>query len=341
MCTSSTILGNENGVEPDDASTRLLVSRRFFAFDTIVELTAYADPTLCDAAFDAVRSACLRYEQLFSRTLPHSDIGRLNSACGAKTAIDPETADLLARSLFYCAESAGRFDITIGSLSHLWDCKRKTAPSPGQISSALDHVDWRKLSVECSSSVESRTHLGRSAGRVGAARLADPLAAIDLGGIAKGWIADKARQIMKEQGVSSFILNMGGNIVACGQRPGGGPWRIGIKNPFDPDSCARCIPLFEASAVTSGIYERCFIGDDGILRHHIIDPSTGYPVQTDAVSATAIARKSIDAEGFSTTLLALGIERGIEFARNRPELDNAIFIDRGGGIHEAAQNQGR
>lgn len=284
-----------------------------------------------EPAFDAVHSACLRYEQLFSRTLPYSDIGRLNNAHGEEVAINGDTADLLNSALAYCAESAGAFDITIEPLSRLWGFKRKIAPSPEQVSLALEHVDWRNLSIGYRDPAEDGAQLGRTA----TARLADPLASVDLGGIAKGWIADKARRIMKEHGVTSFVLNLGGNIVACGQRPGGGPWRIGIKNPFEPGSCARCIPLSEASAVTSGVYERCFVDDRGTLQHHVIDPTTGYPVQTDAVSATAIARKSIDAEGFSTTLLALGIERGIEFARSRPELDNAIFIDRKGKVHES------
>ena len=112
-------------------------------------------------------------------------------------------------------------------------------------------------------------------------------------------------------------MNLGGNVVAHGEKPDRVPWRIGLQDPRDKEGVVGAVAVHDASAVTSGVYERCF-ERDGTFYHHILDPETGLPAQTDTAGATVIARRSLDAEGYSTTLLALGIERGIAFARSHP-----------------------
>lgn len=303
---------------PDDAG---MMTHVFYAFNTVVTLQAYGEPGRCAAAFDAARSACREFERRLSRTLPHSDIARLNAAAGQPVRIHADTAELLLEALRYCADSEGRFDITMGSVVRLWNFHEGLIPERARIDEALRHVDWRLLNVW-------------QEGARWLARIDDPLAAVDAGGIAKGWIADRLTALMRAEGLESFIVNLGGNVMASGSKPDGAPWRIGLQDPREKGGIVGAVAVRDASAVTSGVYERCF-ERDGRLYHHILDPATGYPVVTDAAGATALARRSIDAEGYSTTLVALGIERGIAFARAHPAILKAYFVDADGNVREA------
>lgn len=298
-----------------------MMTHRFYAFNTVVTLQAYADPDRCRTAFEDARDACRSFERSLSRTLPHSDIARLNASEGAPTPIGADTAQLLNEALRYCADSEGRFDITMGAAVRLWDFHKGIMPDQMALEEALSHVDWRGMHVK-------QTDGGWEA------RLDDPQAAVDVGGIAKGWIADRLAELLASHGLESFIVNLGGNVVAHGQKPDGSPWRIGLQDPRDKHALVGAVAIREASAVTSGVYERCFT-QDGTLYHHILDPETGYPAQTDAAGVTVLARRSIDAEGYSTTLLALGIERGCTFAREHPAIFAAYFVNAEGNVIEA------
>ena len=130
-------------------------------------------------------------------------------------------------------------------------------------------------------------------------------------------------------------MNLGGNVAVSGTKPTGDPWRVGIRDPRDPSQLIGAVPLVAGSAVTSGVYERCFTAPDGTFYHHILDPRTGRPVETDVAGVTVICEASTDAEGFSTTLLALGLERGLALARRHPEILQAFFIAPDGAITPA------
>lgn len=300
---------------------------RFLAFNTVIDLEAYGEPDACRAAFEEARSLCRTYERLFSRTLPHSDIARINGAGGAAVAIDPRTFDLLARALAYCAASEGTFDITVGPAVGLWNFHEGTVPDPAALAAAVEHVDWHQV------------QLWEEAGPDGTAtcfaRLADPEAAVDAGGIAKGWIADALVEAAWAHGLTGLIVNLGGNVAVRGAKPSGEPWGIGVRDPREPEKLIGAVPLTGGSAVTSGIYERCFTAPDGAFYHHILDPRTGMPVATDVGGVTVICERSIDAEGFSTTLLALGAERGCALVQRHPEILQAFFVDSAGKITPA------
>lgn len=287
----------------------------FPAFDTGCSITAYGGRSAMEEALQAAWEACREYEGLFSRTLPSSDIGRLNRAGGAPVEVDPRTFGLLEAACTYCAAGEGVFDITVGALSDLWDFKEGRIPSPAQRAAAAAHVGWEGLELQ-------RDGTGRCL-----ARLADGAARIDLGGIAKGWIADELGRQLMRAGARGAVLNLGGNVLVRGAKPDGSPWRIGIRNPLaqKPDASRYSIRLQSGSVVTSGIYERSFIRD-GVRYHHILDPKTGMPVACKAVSASVVAERSIDAEGYSTTLLALGPKRARGFLQRHPEIIQAVFI---------------
>ena len=304
---------------PNDAG---MMTHLFYAFNTVITLQAYDDPAPCRAAFDDARAACRVFERELSRTLPHSDIARLNAAGGAPVDIGSNTAELLRASLRYCAESEGRFDITMGAAVRLWDFHQGIIPDRAAVQEALSHVDWRGVHVR-------EEQPGRWT-----AQLDDAQAAVDVGGIAKGWIADRLADLMAKHGLESFVVNLGGNVMAHGQKPDGSAWRIGLQDPRDKNALVGAVSVRDASAVTSGVYERCF-QHDGVLYHHILDPETGFPACTDAAGVTVVTRRSIDAEGYSTTLLALGIERGCAFARKQPAILAAYFVDANGKVTQA------
>lgn len=311
----------EDFLETSGPNEAGLVTQRFFAFNTAITLQAFADERTCLAAFERVREDARRFERLFSRTLPHSDIARVNAAGGSAVEIAPDTAKLLECALAYCADSAGRFDITMGTAVQLWDLRRAVIPSQDALREAIGHVDWRGVRVW----EDGGRHL---------AQINDPQAAIDVGGIAKGWIADSFTQTLIEEGLENFLINLGGNVVAHGEKPGGAPWNIGIRDPREEGAIIGALPIRNASTVASGIYERC-CEVDGKFYHHILSPETGMPVQTDVAGVTVVADRSIDAEGYSTTLLALGTAQGLAFARKHPAIRKAIFVTRDSNVIES------
>ena len=276
-------------------------------------------PAQVSDAFHELRALCERYENLFSRTIPASDISRINSAGGEAVAVAPETAQMVARALTYCEKSGGVFDVTAGCLTRLWDFHQGIVPEQQTLQQAVQRVDWRTVNVF----QENDTWY---------VQLADPAAALDVGGIAKGWIADELGKYLQRKGFEDFLINLGGNVLAHGHNAQGKPWTIGITNPFPDQSENVVVRCTGESVVTSGTYERCF-QKNGVLMHHILDPQTGFPVVTDAVGATIVCEKSIDAEGFSTTALALGVESGLAFCKAQPEIISAIFIDVRGNVH--------
>ncbi len=296
------------------------VQVQFRAFGTLASFLSYDDEALCTAAFENARAACERYEQLFSRMIPTSDVCRISASAPEFVRIAPETFDVLAASLRYCAEGAGLFDITIGAVSRLWDFRASAVPDPAAIREALAHVNWRTVELE-------RTPEGECC-----ARVTDPAVVLDVGGTAKGWIADSLAAQLREAGLSSFIVNLGGNVYAAGIRPDGVSWNVGVRDPRHADRCLAAVRVSDASVVTSGVYERCFV-KDGRLYHHVLDPKRGYPAETDLLSATIVADASQDAEGYSTTMLALGLEQARAFAETHPVIRKAFLVDVADNVH--------
>ena len=193
----------------------------------------------------------------------------------------------------------GKFDITIAPVSSLWDFKSESPapPNDSQIKEALSHVNYKNISVE-GNTVE----------------LLDESAAIDLGGIAKGYIGDKAKEFLIEKGVTKALINLGGNIlVIC---PENDSLKIGIQDPNGQEGAlSGAISTNGNSLVTSGIYQRCF-EYNGKLYHHILDTSTGYPVDNNLASVTIIGPESADCDALSTTVFCLGAEEGLKLVNS-------------------------
>ncbi len=291
--------------ETATASSSKPLTRQGFMLDTTISISLYDNKSedILDGAFEL----CEEYEQLFSRTIEGSDVYRINSSNGSPVAVSDATAELIETALSYSELSDGAFDPTIEPLVTLWGITSDNphVPSSEDIKSALALVDWTQVSVD-----GNTVTLGAGMG-------------IDLGGIAKGYIADKLAEYLSNSGITSALINLGGNVLTIGAKPDGSSFTIGVQKPFgESGEVLGACRVTNMSVVTSGIYERYFIEND-TLYHHILDTSTGYPVDNDIYSVTIISPSSTNCDALSTICFALGTELGLELIES---LDNTEAI---------------
>ena len=285
------------------------VSKTGFLFDTVVTITLYGS----DRDQEELLEECFRkgeaYEQLFSRTIETSEISRINQAKGEPVTVSDDTRELIEKGLYYSELSGGAFDITIAPVSSLWDFKSAdpSVPDADAISRAVQAVDYHTVHIDGNQ-----------------VWLENPDAALDLGGIAKGFIADRLKEFLVSNGVSSGIINLGGNVLTIGQKPDGSLFRVGVRDPKDTGSSLAVISMGPGTVVTSGVYERCF-EKDGVFYHHILDPETGLPAETDLTSATIVGQSSMDADAMATALIVMGREKALAFCEEHQV--EAMFID--------------
>jgi len=276
-----------------------------FYFDTVITLSLQSGDS---AVFTGALDLCAELDALLSKTNPKSDVYRINHAGGNVVTIDPRTADLLAQALYYSELTNGAFDISIEPLMTLWDFPNAgTPPDADAIDAARSRVDYRRISLD-GLTVQLPADMQ-----------------IDLGGIAKGYIADQVAAYCVEHGVKSGLLNFGGNVYAIGAQPDGQSWNIGIQNPHEPNgTILTALPLADGSLVTSGTYQRNFT-HDGTVYHHILDPKTGYPVQNGLASVTILAPHSLDADALSTACFVLGAQEGLKLIESLDQTE-AVFV---------------
>lgn len=285
-------------------------SRTGLALDTVVSITVKeaAAGTDTEAVLDACFAEIARLETLLSVTSETGDVARVNASAGETVTVAEETADLLQLCLDYAALSDGAFDVTVRPVTQLWDFQQGVIPDAESLAAAAATVDYRHLTV-------NGTAVTLTEG------------AVDLGGIAKGYIADRVCELLKEHGVTSALIDLGGNIVACGSN-GAADWRIGIKNPAQTDTLCAVVTGREFSVVTSGVYERGFTRD-GVRYHHLLSPETGMPVQNGLASVTVVCADSVRADALSTACFVMGEEAAL------PLLDSldgteALFVRQDG-----------
>ncbi len=334
------------------ASTELNpVTKESFYFDTVCQITVYrmseSDETENAEAADGQGSAkskesspleeteweesagriidgafalCSEYEKLLSKTVEGSDIWNINHAGGESVSCDERTIELIQKGIQYGELSGGVFDITIGKAEDLWDFHgdNPKVPEESLLEEAVSHVDYTKI----------RTDEGN-----GTVQLLDSEAEIDLGGIAKGYIADAVSEYLQGQGVLSAIISLGGNIVCVGEKEENVPFCIGIETPYsDRTEIVGSADCADGTLVTSGVYERYFtVGEKEY--HHILNPQTGYPAQTDVLGVTieGALGTSGDCDALSTICLSMGSEKGSALIEGLEGYE-AVFILRDGSI---------
>lgn len=260
-------------------------SIQLFAMDTVMDLTAYGENAAA-ALTDASREIN-RLERLLSRTIDTSEISQINA--GGAVTVSEETASLLAQAQTYTAATDGAFDVTIAPLVSLWGITTDSpyVPTQQEIDALLPLVGSEHL------------HLS------GDTATLDDGCAIDLGGIAKGYASDRVAAIFARHGITSGTISLGGNVYVCGSKPNGQPWVVAIQNPRS-DGYAVTVALMDSFAVTSGGYQRYYTAPDGTVYQHILDPKTGYPVESDLLSVSILCDNGTMADAYSTALYVMG-----------------------------------
>ncbi len=289
--------------------------RQMLVMDTILRVVAYGRDV--EAALEAALTEARRLEALWDRHRQGSEIWRVNRSAGSEpVSVSPETVALLQAALQFAELTGGALDVTIGPVVDLWGFgSGEGRIPPGQLlREALHLVDYRKV----------RTDAER--GTVG---LAEEGMSLDLGAVAKGAAVDALWSVLKEAGVRSALVDLGGNIRLLGSPPGRPEWLIGVQDPRDPSRLLGYLRLAGGAVATSGDYQRYFMVG-GRRYHHILDPRTGWPA-AEVASVTVWAPTALQADALSTALFVLGPERGYEMACSLPGVE-ALFVLPGGQV---------
>lgn len=279
----------------------------FFAMDTYITVSVTCDDA--QEALDWAKSLVETNEKKWSATLPDSLVSRLNA--GERITPDAGTAAILNRAEEMRAYTEGAFEPNVYPLVRAWGFTtgEHRVPSDAEIGELLKQVIPYSVHTE-----NGETFL--SGGM------------IDLGGIAKGMTGDMLIRGFRERGVTSALVNLGGNVQALGAKADGSAWRIGIQSPYD-DGVMGVVSVKDKCVITSGAYERYFVGDDGQLYGHIISPFTGRPAKNGLVSVSVIAEEGAAADALSTALFVMGEQAALEFWRTRGGFDLVLLSESG------------
>lgn len=306
------------------ADSREPISATEIKLSTVVTVTIYdsQDRDLLTKCMNL----CDKYEKVFSRTSADSELYKLNhrkltpvEGTEDTYQVSDDLAELISEGLDYSELSKEAFDIAIEPLTSLWDftAEDPQVPKDSLIQAALPKCDYHNISVD-----KDKNEI----------TLKTDDTAIELGAIAKGYIADRLKDYLISQNVKSAIINLGGNVLCIGGKPDNSAFKIGIQKPFaDRSETIAVMDIRDKSVVSSGIYERCF-EQDGILYHHLLNPKTGYPYDNGLIAVTIISDKSVDGDALSTTCFALGLEDGMKLAESLDDVQ-AFFVTSDYEIH--------
>ena len=290
-------------------------TRTGFYLNTVISITLYG--TGREELFEGCMEMADSYEHMLSRTIEGSDVWNINHSDGMPVTVHDETRDLLNIALSYAEMSQGLVDPTIGTLSSLWNFgedNQGTVTSEDAISEALSHVNYRNIIIEGNQ-----------------VTLKDPQAMIDLGFIAKGYIADRMKEYLIANNVKSAVISLGGNVLTIGRRPDHTPFKVGIQKPFaDAGTSVLILDVQDRSLVSSGSYERFFLKED-VLYHHILSTSDGYPADSGLSGVTIISERSVDGDALSTYCFILGYEKGKKLIDSLQGVE-AVFISEDGTV---------
>lgn len=232
------------------------------------------------------------------------DVLKINGSAGLKPVqVSADTIRIIQRSQYYAGLTGGAFDVSIGPVMDSWGFgnNQQYVPADEEIGRALSLVDYGKVEVDPGKATVFLTEPGMS---------------LDLGGVAKGYAMDEAVKALREVGMKHALINAGGCVYALGTRPDGEPWRVGIQDPRSSGDIVAILSLKDSAAVTSGDYQRYF-EQEGVLYHHIIDPSTGKQAR-ELIQTTVVSESATDADILSTALFVLGPRRGMSFVEDLP-----------------------
>lgn len=280
-----------------------------FAMDTVMTITAYGSGS--EAAVQEAASQVRALEGLLSVTSETSEIYAANHSGGAPVTVSDETALALASALSLCESTGGALDVTIYPVVRAWGFTTGNyrVPEADELSALLARVDHRAISLDGNT-------LTVPAGMQ-----------LDLGAAAKGWTGDQLIALLREAGIASAKLELGGNVQLLGSKPDGSPWRIAVRDPFG-EGYVGVLEAADEAVVTSGGYERYFEAD-GETYWHILDPSTGRPARSGLASVTIVAESGALADGLSTALFVMGGAQAAEYWRSNGGFDFILVSEDG------------
>lgn len=284
--------------------------RSFFAMNTYMTVTAYGKNA--ETALNSVQDKIVSLEKLWSVTDTGSEIYAVNHSGGKAVEVSDETAELLKYAVYISDETNGALDCTLYPVLTEWGFTTGEyhIPDENVLSELLENTGYEKIRLN-GSSVTLPQNME-----------------LDLGAVGKGYAGDMAADILRQNGVSSALLDLGGNIQAIGSKPDGTPWRIGLRNPFGEGSFA-IIEISDRAVITSGGYERYFTDDNGNEYHHILDPETGQPAHSGLVSATIIGSEGKLCDGLSTAVFVMGLEKAEQLWRQQNDFEMILVTDNG------------
>ncbi|MFA4991284.1 MAG: FAD:protein FMN transferase [Candidatus Omnitrophota bacterium] len=282
--------------------------------DTFCEITCLeSDRSRAENAMAAAFAEMERIEKVFSKFDENSEVSKINKSAG-KTGVRTthEALELIQRAVYYSRLSDGAFDITIAPLMEAWGFVNKSNSIPDRrtLVRALQAVGYKNISVDYNHA---------------SIRFLNPGTRIDLGGMAKGYAVDRARETLISRGVKSGLVNLGGNMFGFGKS-----WDIGVRDPRDSVKIIYKFNLKDKALSTSGDYNRFFMMD-GKRYSHIIDPKTGRPSQ-GLISVTIMADSAEEADAFSTAVFVMGEEKGLELISRFKDMEALIVREDGSVI---------
>jgi len=283
-----------------------------FALNTFIKITTYAKGAseITDMAIKEIH----RIDALMNAHSPSSEISKINSS--GKAQVSKEVFDLIRTSIEISEKTDGAFDITLKPVSDLWaiTSENPKVPTKEEIEDALSKTGYENIILD----EESLTVSLRKEGM-----------AIDLGAIAKGYAADRAKEILENAGVKSALLDLGGNVYAIGKNRYSKKWKIGLQTPWKPrGEFFKAVEIENKAVVTSGAYERYF-EKDGKIYHHIMDPKTGCPAESDISSVTIMHENSALADALSTAAFVSGKKGAEKIAKEFEGTEIIIMTDDG------------
>lgn len=310
------------GSEPSDpaaaeqpaASEEDAATLEFYAMDTYMTVTAYGKQA--QEAAEQAEAEAHRLDKLLSTGDPDSEISRLNET--GRGTLSKDAADLVEMGLSFYDTTDGKFDIAIYPIMKAWGFadQRYRVPSEEELEQLLPLVDAKKILFDEKSLEISFDQEGM---------------AIDLGGIAKGYTSARMISVLKEHGITSGLVNLGGNVQALGSKPDGSDWRIAVQDPKGDGYYLGVLEASDTAVISSGAYERNFT-QGGTVYHHIIDPADGRPADHGLQSVTIVSDHAAMADALSTSLYIMGKDKAIEFWRKHAEDFDCILLDDAGEL---------
>ena len=300
--------------------------KQLFAMDTYMEFTAYGKNS--EKAVDAAIEEVQKLDAMLSAENSKSEVYALNEQ-GNLQATD-DLAELILRGKEIYQETDGLFDDTIYPVMKLWGFPTGNyhVPTAAEVQKKLALVDGNKVEIQTRDSDEK----GRDSKEKTKFVTLGADQQIDFGGIAKGYTSSRIMDIYKENGISSGLVNLGGNVQALGTKTDGTKWKIAVQSPDDTEDYLGILSVQDKAVITSGGYERYF-EQDGVTYHHIIDPKTGYPAESGLVSVTIVSKDGTLADGLSTSLFIMGEEKAADFWRKHKDDFDAILMSDNGTLY--------